>query len=38
MIYYYLIEQGVDKYYDVALGEFKRMMTRACEQALDVIY
>ncbi|MGN0501749.1 MAG: hypothetical protein ACI4HN_02395, partial [Ruminococcus sp.] len=38
MIYYYLIEQGTDKYYDVDLAEFKRIMTRACEEVLDGVY
>ena len=38
MIYYYLIEQGTDKYYDVDPAEFKRIMTRACKEVLDGVY
>ena len=38
MIYYYLIEQGTDKYYDVDSAEFKRIMTKACEEVLDGVY
>lgn len=38
MIYYYLIEQGTNKYYDVDSVEFKRIMTRAREEVLDGVY
>lgn len=38
MIYYYLIEQGTDKYYDVDSAEFKMIMTRACKEVLDGVY
>ena len=38
MIYYYLIEQGMDKYYDVDSAEFKRIITRACEEVLVGVY
>lgn len=29
-IYFYLIDQGTDKYSDVDYAKFKRIMTRAC--------
>lgn len=38
MIFYYLIEQGTDKYYDVYSAEVKRIMTRACKKVLDGVY
>ena len=38
MIFYYLIEQGTDKYYDVYSAEVKRIMTRACKEVLDGVY
>lgn len=38
MIYYYLIGKGTDKYYDVDSSEFKKIMTKACEEVLDGVY
>lgn len=38
MIYYYLIEQGTEKYYDLDSSEFKRIMTKACEKVLNGVY